>query len=107
MNDDQLTKIIDSINTKVGAEVSATIADDLGMLITCNSEALKDLNDRNKQIEDLKSRNEKLVSANGNLLKRIPKEKDFEEEEEKKEVPKNGGTISLRDAFDSKGNFLK
>lgn len=107
MDEDKLTKIMDSITDKVGKDAAATIADDLGQLITENSNTLKELENRASKIKDLESKNEKLVAANGNLLQQIPMAEGSAvgrgNAKQAEEAPK---TISLKDAFDSKGNFI-
>lgn len=105
MNDEELLKITDSITEKAGKDISATIADDLGLLITGNSNNLKAIQERDEKIKKLESDKEKLVSANANLLQQIPmgREESFKSQEEKEPAK----PISLKDAFDSKGNFIK
>ena len=102
MSDEELTKVIDSIQEKAGSETSALIADDLGLLISGNAAAQKFLKDKDSEIARLTAHNEKLILANGNLLKQIPVEhsepKAFEDE-------KPAQTINLADAFDAHGRF--
>lgn len=86
----------------------ATIADDIGTLITKNAEAQKQHRDAQAEIDRLKSLNEKLVITNGNLLKQVP----TEHREERKESPKGDDSesvqhINLADAFDRHGNFKR
>lgn len=102
MEDEKLLGITNSIEEKLGKENSATIADDLGILMTENSKTQELLKQREEEIKSLKERNDKLVAANGNLLQQIPMGKtDKKEESEEPKKP-----ISLKDAFDSKGNFI-
>jgi hypothetical protein len=64
---------------------------------------MKAIADRDAQIKVLEDRNEKLVSANGALLQKVPVARvSKENNSEEKEQPKK---ISLKDAFDEKGNF--
>lgn len=82
---------------------SAVIADDIGLLITGNTNSQKALQERDAEIERLKATNEKLVLANGNLLKQIPQEHITKRaEQDDSEVTK---PIKLSDAFDANGNF--
>ena len=74
MSDEELTKVMDSMQEKLGKENSALIADDLGVLISGNAEAQKSLKDNDSEIARLTAHNEKLILANGNLLKQIPVE---------------------------------
>lgn len=103
MGDEELTKIIDGLQDKLGKENSAVIADDLGVLISRNAETQKALKDRDEKIEKLRERNEKLILANGNLLKQIPAE-DSVSETPREEAPKK--SINLMDAFDAHGRFI-
>lgn len=106
MNEDDLTKIMDSIQQKIGVENSATIADDLGMLITKNSETLKTMSSQNDKIKELQDKNEKLVISNGNLLKQIDMAEDYSTsfgQPQKEEEPK---PFSMKACFDSQGNFI-
>ena len=104
MQDNDLQTIIDSISEKVGKENSALIADDIGKLITINSSVVDEMKKKDTEISRLTSTNEKLVIANGNLLQSIPMGKEEKKEEKEETVHKS---TSLRDCFDSKGNFKK
>ena len=103
MSDEELTKFIDGLQDKLGKENSAVIADDLGILISSNAETQKALQARDEKIEKLRERNEKLILANGNLLKQIPAEGS--EPVPKSEEPKTKST-SFSDIFDAHGRFI-
>lgn len=99
MSDDELIKITDQIQEKLGADNAAVIADDLGLLITANAATQKALQERDNTIKELNDTKERLIAANGNLLKQVPVvEKKVEDEKPKQ-------TINLADAFDARGNF--
>lgn len=99
MSDDDLIKITDQIQEKLGADNAAVIADDLGLLITANAATQKALQERDNTIKELTDTKERLIAANGNLLKQVPVvEKKVEDEKPKQ-------TINLADAFDARGNF--
>lgn len=102
MEDEKLLSITNSIEEKLGKENSATIADDLGILMTENSKTQELLKQHEEEIKTLKERNDKLVAANGNLLQQIPMGKT----DKKEESEESKKSISLKDAFDSKGNFI-
>lgn len=104
MSDEELTKFIDGLQDKLGKENSAIIADDLGVLISSNAETQKSLRAKDEKIEKLRERNEKLILANGNLLKQIPAE-DSVSETPKDDTPRK--SINLMDAFDAHGRFIK
>lgn len=103
MDDDRILELTSKIEQTLGQESFATISDTIGELLTGNAENMKALADRDAEIDKLKDRNDKLVSANGALLQKVPM--GYEQKvikEETKETPKK---ISLKDAFDEKGNF--
>lgn len=100
MSDDELIKITDQIQEKLGADNAAVIADDLGLLITANAATQKALQDRDNTIRELTDTKERLIAANGNLLKQVPVvDKKVEDDEKPKQ------SINLADAFDAHGNF--
>lgn len=103
MTDDELIKITDSMQEKLG-DNAGVIADDIGLLITGNANTQKALVAKDEEIKRLTSTNEKLVLANGNLLKQIPVEKSLPTKETEVEEVQ---TINLRDAFDKFGNFKR
>ena len=102
MKEEDLNQFIDSIKEKVGEEVTATIADDLGKIITANTEVRNTLEEKNNEITRLNGINEKLVTANGALLQQIPSGK---KEEPKVENPKPE-YFDYHSAFDKNGNVL-
>lgn len=103
MDDNRILELTTKIEETLGKENAAMISDTLGEILTGNTENMKAIEERDATIKELQSRNEKLVSANGALLQKIPvgKEKQPEKSEEK---PKE---ISWNDVFDKKGSFLK
>ena len=106
MTDEELLKITNSIEEKLGAEASATIADDIGLLMTGNSKTQKALQDKDSEIADLKAKNEKLVLANGNLLKQVPMESETSLKSRPKDENSEDVKINLSDAFDKSGRFI-
>ena len=104
MTDEELLKITDSMQEKLG-DNAGVIADDIGLLITGNSNSQKALVAKDEEIKRLTSTNEKLVLANGNLLKQIPVEKSLPPERDS-EVEKPT-KINFADAFDAHGNFKR
>lgn len=103
MDDNKILELTGKIESTLGAENFAMISDTVGEILTGNTLNMQAIADRDKEIGTLKDRNEKLVTANGALLQKIPvgKEKQPEKSEEK---PKE---ISWNDVFDKKGSFLK
>ena len=105
MTEEELNKINDSIKGKIGDENFAMIGDDLGTIITGREVMEKDIKDRDNEIADLKSKNEKLVAANAQLFKHIPVGHNSTKQEDDEESPTKD--ISLKDCFDANGNFIK
>ena len=107
MTDEELLKITNSIEEKLGKENSAVIADDIGLLMTGNAKAQENLQNLQGQIKDLKAKNEKLVLANGNLLKQVPQESETSVNNRSKgETNSEESHINLSDAFDKSGKFI-
>lgn len=102
MTEEELNKINDNIKGKIGDEAFAMIGDDLGTIITGREVMDQTIRDRDSEIADLKSKNEKLVAANAQLFKQIPVGHNSRETEEEESPTKN---ISLKDCFDANGNF--
>ena len=104
MEDDKVLELTGKIEETLGKENSAMISDILGEIITGNTENMKTIHAKDEEIKKLQDRNEKLVSANGALLQKIPMERaETKESSNEKEAPKK---INLKDAFDAKGNFI-
>lgn len=105
MKSEDLKAITDSIEEKIGKENSGLIADDLGKLFTLNKQTLDTMSKIENENTNLKSTNEKLVVANGNLLQQIPMASDYSTHQTKNEVKEEKVSFNFRDAFDEKGNF--
>lgn len=73
MNIDEITN---SIKEKLGDEESGKIADDLANLLIHDKSLNESIENKNKEIDKLKSDKDLLVSANANLLLKIPAGKD-------------------------------
>lgn len=103
MDDDKILELTGRIEETLGKDAFATISDTVGEILTGNTMNMKALADRDKRIAALQDRNDKLVSANGALLQRVPMgfETQKKQEPEEDKTPK----INLKDAFDAKGNF--
>ena len=103
MDDDRILELTGKIEETLGKDNFATISDTIGEILTGNSENMKAIAARDAEIDKLKDRNDKLVSANGALLQKVPM--GYEQNDRKKEAEEPQKSISLKDAFDSKGNF--
>ena len=102
MTEEELNKINDNIKGKIGDEAFAMIGDDLGTIITGREVMDQTIRDRDSEIADLKSKNEKLVAANAQLFKQIPVGHNSKENDEEESPTKK---ISLKDCLDANGNF--
>lgn len=105
MDDNKILELTGRIEETLGKENFAMISDTIGEILTGNSQNMKAISDRDDSIKKLQDRNEKLVTANGALLQKVPMERAVERESsEEKTAPKK---ISFKDIFDKQGNFLK
>lgn len=102
MDDDRILELTGKIEETLGKEDYAMISDTIGEILTGNAENMKQIASRDAEIDKLKDRNDKLVAANGSLLQRIPMGYNAVEKKQKEDAP---AKISLKDAFDEKGNF--
>lgn len=103
MDDTTILELTGKIEETLGEENFAMISDTIGEILTGNSQNMKAIEERDENIKKLQDRNEKLVSANGALLQKLPVERSTpKESSEEKPAPK----INLKDAFDEKGNFI-
>lgn len=105
MSDDDILNLTAKIEETLGKDNFATISDTIGELLTGNTENMKAIAARDAEIDKLKDRNDKLVAANGALLQKVPM--GYEAVDRKKEEEAPQPKISLKDAFDAKGNFRK
>ena len=104
MKEEFLKGITDSITSKIGEENASIIADDIGKLITANTQTIETIESLNKQVSTLKETNEKLVTANGALLQQIPAVADYDKHQTE-EAPVEKKAFNFRDAFDKSGYF--
>lgn len=97
---------VDGILQKVGDDKGNLILDDVAVLINDNTKMIDDISLRDKEIQDLKKRNEMLQKVNGNLLMQVGVQED--KKEEKREDKKDFGKpiIDFRKTLDKNGNFL-
>lgn len=103
MDDDKILELTGKIEETLGKDSFATISDTIGEILTGNTLNMQSLADKDKEIQTLKDRNDKLVTANGALLQRVPMQKIETKKEEPQEKP---AKINLKDAFDKNGNFI-
>ena len=103
MKTEDLEVITTSIKDTLGDDATAQIADSLGLLITENTKVQNTLQAQEKEIQSLKEKNDRLITANANLLQQVPIAKPVKREE----IQESKKSISLSDCFDSKGNFKR
>lgn len=103
MDDDKILELTSKIESTLGKENFAMISDTVGEILTGNTLNMQAIADRDREIDTLKDRNDKLVSANGALLQKLPVDKE-KPQAKSEEEPKE---ISWNDVFDKKGSFLK
>lgn len=104
MDDNKILELTGKIEETLGKDDFAMISDTIGEILTGNSQNMQAIAERDASIKKLQDRNEKLVSANGALLQKVPMERAVDRDDSKeKEVPQK---ISYKDIFDAKGNFL-
>lgn len=105
MKTEELNKAIKSIEKKLGKENSATIQDDLGIIIAGNENTNKELEKLKEESKEQNERIDKLVIANGNLFQQVGME-DKNNFNDKKQEEKPKEKFSFKSAFDEKGNFI-
>lgn len=103
MKKEDLQKLFNGIQEKIGKENYAKMSDDIGVLITDNENMNNTISNKDSEIQKLKDNNELLITANGNLLQQVGMGEEPKQNENKEEPKK----FSLKDAFDEKGNFKK
>lgn len=108
MQEKEMQKLFKGIEKKIGKENYSKVADDIATIITDNKSMLDLDASKDEEIENLKHTNELLITANGSLLQQVgmgedPKEKEKQQKENNKNYGQPG--ISLKDAFDERGNF--
>ena len=97
MDDDKILELTGKIEETLGKEDYAMISDTIGEILTGNAENMKAIAERDENIRKLENRNEKLVTANGAVAEEQP------QKQTKEDPPKK---INLKDALESKSNFI-
>ena len=104
MKEELLKDITSSISEKLGEENASIIADDIGKLITANTQTIETINSLESKISTLEETNQKLVAANGSLLQQIPAVADYDKHQ-KEEAPAEKKAFNFKSVFDKNGNF--
>lgn len=105
MKEEILKDITSSISEKLGEENASIIADDIGKLITANTQTIETINSLNKKVSTLEETNQKLVAANGSLLQQIPAVADYEKHQSNEAPEVEKKAFNFRAVFDKNGNF--
>lgn len=106
MKEEILKDITSSISEKLGEENASIIADDIGKLITANTQTIETINSLNEKVSTLEETNKKLIQANGSLLQQIPAVADYDKHQVE-EAPAEKKTFNFMSVFDKNGNFKK
>lgn len=104
MLDEEFNKITTDMQEKLGKDNSAIIADSLGLLMSANKKAQDAYKTAQEEIASLKADKEKLVLANGNLLKQVPMA-TIEPAHHMDDNKPATSSFSFSDVFDDRGNF--
>jgi hypothetical protein len=103
MNIDEITE---SIKSKLGDEESGKIADDLASLLIHDKSLNDSIKTKDAEIEKLKNDKDLLVSANANLLLKIPAGKDTDENFGSKQEDNSPKIFDYRTIFEN-GKFKR
>jgi len=105
MKKEEFDSKVTSIMDKIGQEASSLVLDDVAVLLTDNENMNKEIESKDKEIADLKKRNDTLQRVNGNLLLQV----GVGQEDKPKNIEENKGRpiFDPKSCFDSHGNFIK
>ena len=104
MKSELLKEITDNISEKLGEENSGVIADDIGKLITANTQTIETIESLEKKIESLEETNKKLIQANGSLLQQLPAVAEYEKHQTEEAIAEKK-SFNFMSVFDKNGNF--
>lgn len=105
MKNEDMQKLTNTIQEKLGEENASLIADDLGILLTDTANTNKQIEEKDNLIDKLKKDKDNLISTNGKLLQQVAM--GFEETPKNNDEEGNKKSISYKDVFDENGNFIK
>lgn len=104
MNKEEFDSKMTSMLDKIGNDASGLILDDVAIFLSDNENMNKELADKDKEIADLKKRNETLQRVNGNLLQQVSVQPEVKPEDKAIE-DKGKPYFDMHDVFDERGNF--
>lgn len=102
MKNEDITKLTQKIQEKIGQENSALISEELATLISDTANVNSQMEKQSSEIETLKSDKEKLLDVNSKLFLQVSQGYDESLIDKKPEEKK---PFSFKSCFDEKGNF--
>lgn len=90
-----------NLEEKIGKENVAKISNEIAEIMSYESEATNSLNEKDNIIKQLNSDKEMLIQANGNLMQKLPTQKE-EKQTEEEEIKK---PFDFRSVFDESGKL--
>ncbi len=107
MKNEDLKKITDDMQEKIGKEKASLIADSIATILSNNMQMNNTITDKDKKIETLNKDKEGLMQTNMNLLQQIPMglEEDKKPKREKEQPKPKASAFNFNDCFDEDGNF--
>ena len=104
----KMEELTNKIIEKVGKDKAGLIADDIGLLITDNSNMNTTISEKDKEIEKLKTDKENLITTNGNLLQQVAMGQDdgnpYDNKQKEEQKPK-ARVFDFHTVFDKKRKF--
>lgn len=91
-----------NLEEKIGKENVAKISNEIAEIMSYESEMNESIKQKDSDIARLNSDKEMLIQANGNLLQKLPKEKEEVKTKEEEEVKK---PFDYRTLFDENGKL--
>lgn len=102
---DEFEERLNNIQAKIGEEAKGMIADEIGLLMSYNSQRNTQIKQQEETITKLKQDKENLITVNGNLLQQVAMGEDMKPNSEK-EPENNPQSFNFNSVFDEKGNFI-
>ena len=103
MKKEEFDSKMSSMLEKIGNDNSNLILDDVAVFINDNISMNETLQKKEKEIQDLKSRNETLQRVNGNLLQQVGTQVSETNNIKREEIADKGKPyFNMRDVFDEK-----
>lgn len=107
MKSNEFKEITDEMQSKIGEENSALIADNFATIISDNLQMNDEMDKKDKEIEQLKQDKENLMNTNMNLLRQIPIKKEEIKNKETDNKVEKASNFDYSSVFDEDGNFKR